>query len=128
MDGWDNAANLPIDESYSEDSKFNWHIYPSDKCDNNKNHDQSFDQSNNCHNNDIVYLGESCYSDKTKILGLYRYMEYVNENNLWIRIGDAYMAIGKDDNHQNFIYNLLPSVMIYNPNDIPIRIQYLIFS
>lgn len=45
-----------------------------------------------------------------------------------MKVGEAYMAIGKDDDPQSNIMNLLPSVMIYNPNDIPVRIQYLIFS
>lgn len=55
-------------------------------------------------------------------------MDYVSDNHLWMKIGDAYMAIGKSDDHQSSIKNLLTSVMIYNPNDIPVRIQYLIFS
>ena len=117
-DGWDNALDNPGDLWTAPD----WDHE-------NENHTGSFDfEYHKQHKDDIIYLGESCYSDKTKIMGIYRYMDYVNDNHLWMKIGDAYMAIGKADNHQSNIKNLLTSVMIYNPNSIPIRIQYLIFS
>lgn len=116
LDGWDN-----VDDADDFDAP-NWQ-------DKNPNHNGSYDQHHHHpHHDDIVYLGESCYSDKTKIMGLYRYMDYVSETHQWIKVGEAYMAIGKDDNHQSKTYNLLPSVMIYNPNPIPVRIHYLIFS
>lgn len=79
-------------------------------------------------NNDFIYLGESCYSDKERIMGVFRYMDYVTENHQWLKIGDGYLALGKDDDPQSVIPNLLNSVMIYNPNDIPVRIKYMIFS
>jgi hypothetical protein len=55
-------------------------------------------------------------------------MDYVTENHQWLKIGQGYMALGADDDPQSVIKNLLNSVMIYNPNSIPIRIKYLIFS
>ena len=63
-----------------------------------------------------------------KIIGLYKYMEYLSTNDLWLRVGDGYMLVGKDDNFQTNTKNLLQSVLIYNPNDIPIRVKYIIFS
>ena len=33
-----------------------------------------------------------------KIIGLYKYMEYLSTNDLWLRVGDGYMLVGKDDN------------------------------
>jgi LEA14-like dessication related protein len=55
-------------------------------------------------------------------------MEYLSNNDLWLRVGDVYMISGKDDDMQTNNKNLLQSVLIYNPNDIPIRIKYMIFS
>ena len=55
-------------------------------------------------------------------------MEYLSNNDLWLRIGDSYMIVGKSDDYQSTSKNLLQSVLIYNPNDIPIRIKYMIFS
>ena len=63
-----------------------------------------------------------------KVIGLYKYMEYLSNNDLWLRVGDVYMISGKDDDMQTNNKNLLQSVLIYNPNDIPIRIKYMIFS
>ena len=63
-----------------------------------------------------------------KVIGLYKYMEYLSTNDLWLKIGDGYMLIGKDDNLQSNTKNLLQSVLIYNPNDVPIRIKYMILS
>lgn len=64
-----------------------------------------------------------------KFIGLYKYMEYLSTNDLWLRIGDGYIITAKDDNFENNkIRNLLNSVLLYNPNDIPIKIKYMIFS
>lgn len=64
-----------------------------------------------------------------KYIGLYKYMEYLSQNDLWLRIGDSYMITGKKDDPDNpQIKNLLSSLIIYNPNDVPIRIKCMIFS
>ena len=63
-----------------------------------------------------------------KVIGLYKYMEYLSNNDLWTRVGEGYMLVGKPDDFQTQSKNLLQSVLIYNPNDIPIRIKYMIFS
>lgn len=63
-----------------------------------------------------------------KFIGLYKYMEYLSANDIWIRCGDAYMILAKDDNYEIKTKNLLSSLLVYNPNDIPIRIKYIVFS
>ena len=63
-----------------------------------------------------------------KVIGLYKYMEYLSTNDLWLRVGDGYMLIGKDDDLQTNTKNLLQSVLIYNPNEVPIRVKYIVFS
>lgn len=131
LDGWDNAEYVTDSDdeiSSSDNDMTSWHIY-NQKPDGCGHDNYSYDQPERpCHKDDIVYLGDSCYSDKTKIMGLYRYMQHVTDNNLWIKIGECYMAIAKEDNPQSQIYNLLSSVMVYNPNDIPVKVQYLVFS
>ena len=77
---------------------------------------------------DTIYMGQNVYAHKDDIIGLFRYMQYVNENNLWNKVGDAYVIIGKDDDPQSKDKNLPESLLIYNPNPEPIRIKYMIFS
>jgi len=77
---------------------------------------------------DTVFMGQNCYAHSKNIIGLYRYMQYVNEHNLWNKIGEAYMVIGNEDDVQNQTRNLPTSVLIYNPNPEPVRIKYMIFS
>ena len=55
-------------------------------------------------------------------------MEYLSKNDLWLRIGDSYIITGKKDNPDSPDKNLLSTAIIYNPNDIPIRIKCMIFS
>lgn len=123
MDGWDNPSgndsnNLDFSIDYNDP-------YNSDCI--NPSHNREFDQhSHSC--DEVIYLGESCYSDKTHIIDIARYGNYVHDNNMWLRVGEGYIAIGKDDNSQNFTKNLLNSVLIYNPNNIPVKFQYMIFS
>lgn len=61
-----------------------------------------------------------------KTVGLYKYMEYLTKNDIWLRVGDAYMIFGRPDNFESDTKNLLSSVLIYNPNSIPIRVKYMI--
>lgn len=77
---------------------------------------------------DLLWMGQNYYSKRDDIIGLFRYMQYVNDNHLWDKVGDAYMIIGKDDDPQSQNLNLPTSLLIYNPNDIPVKIKYLIFS
>ncbi len=77
---------------------------------------------------EIVYMGQNIYPHKKDIIGIFRYMQYVHENKLWNKVGDAYMIIGKDDDPQSGVKNLPTSLLIYNPNPEPIRIKYMIFS
>ena len=77
---------------------------------------------------DIMYMGQNCYANKRNIIGIFRYMQYVNENDLWNKVGQAYIIIGNKDNVQSKDKNLPTSLIIYNPNPVPIRIKYFIFS
>jgi hypothetical protein len=61
-------------------------------------------------------------------VGLYGFMAWLNENDLWTKVGDAYIVIGKKDDYQSKLKNLQNSVLVYNPNNYPIRIKYMVFS
>lgn len=82
----------------------------------------------NANNNPYIKFKDTHDYLSNKIIGLYKYMEYLNNNDLWLRVGDGYMICGIDDDMQTNNKNLLTSLLIYNPNDIPVRIKYMIFS
>ena len=77
---------------------------------------------------DLTYMGQNYYSRKKNIIGLFRYLQWVHENGLWNKVGEAYMIIGNDDDPQSHDLNLPTSLVVYNPNPVPIRIKYMIFS
>lgn len=61
-------------------------------------------------------------------VGFYGYLKYVCDNNLWQNIGAGYIIIGNKDDLQSHIENLERSVIIYNPNNVPIRVKYMVFT
>ena len=61
-------------------------------------------------------------------VGLYRYMQHLSENDGWTNVGDGYMVISPEDDYQSVRKNLQNSMLVYNPNDIPIRVGFLVFS
>lgn len=63
-----------------------------------------------------------------RTVGLYRYMQHLAENNGWLNCGEGYMIIGPEDDYQSRKHNLQNSLLVYNPNDVPIRISFMIFS
>lgn len=92
------------------------------------NNDDENVWEDNPYKTDVHYV-DTHENFTVKFIGLYKYMEYLSTNDLWLRIGDGYIITAKDDNFENNkIRNLLNSVLLYNPNDIPIKIKYMIFS
>lgn len=61
-------------------------------------------------------------------VGLYGYMQYLSENGIWTNVGEGYMCIGMKDDYQSKVKNLHSSVLLYNPNTIPIRVKFMVFS
>lgn len=61
-------------------------------------------------------------------VGLYKYMDHLSKNDMWLRVGEGYMLIGKEDCNQCHIKNLLQSMLVYNPNNIPVKVKYILFS
>lgn len=93
--------------------------------DSNNDSDDIWENNPNKTNTNIV---DTHQAFTQKYIGLYKYMDYLSKNDLWLRIGDSYIITGKNDNHDSSCKNLLNSAIIYNPNNIPIRIKCMIFS
>lgn len=61
-------------------------------------------------------------------VGLYGYMQYLSENSMWTNVGEGYMCIGLEDDYQSKVRNLHSSVLLYNPNTVPVRVRFMVFS
>lgn len=109
-----------------DDDSIKYHI-PEMYIDANVNSEDNDMWENNPNKTNIKFV-DSHDGMKENIIGLYKYMEYLSSNDLWLRVGDGYMLIGKDDDKQLPIKNLLQSLLVYNPNDIPVKVKYIIFS
>lgn len=94
----------------------------------NRNSEDNDLWENNPNKTNVKFVDSHDDTSVECVIGLYKYMEYLSSNDLWLRIGDGYMIIGKDDDKQLKTKNLLQSLLVYNPNEIPIKIKYMIFS
>lgn len=59
-------------------------------------------------------------------IGMYRYLDYVQNTNSWLNFGDFYSVITLSDNEYTNEKNLANSIFVYNPNSFPVKINYLI--
>ena len=59
-------------------------------------------------------------------IGMYRYLDYVSMNDLWTNVGDFYGLVTNKDTDDIDIKNLANSVFLYNKNDFPVKVAYLI--
>lgn len=60
-------------------------------------------------------------------LGMYGYLEWVEQNDMWVNIGTFYSIITAEDYLDSSIKNYAGSLLIYNPNDYPVKINYMMF-
>lgn len=62
-------------------------------------------------------------------IGLAGYCVYATEHNLWTNIGQMYCITGvADDPSEPECKNLIPSFVLYNPNDFPVTVNYITFG
>ena len=47
---------------------------------------------------------------------------------MWTNVGEGYMCIGMKDDYQSRVRNLHSSVLLYNPNSVPLRVRFMVFS
>lgn len=73
---------------------------------------------------------ESIYKDieSRDAMGIEGYCAYCTKNNMWTNMGQMYCltSIGDDDDAE--CRNLIPSLVVYNPNPFPVQINYIIFE
>lgn len=75
-------------------------------------------------------LMSSVYEDEMMrdFMGLYGYCNYATKHNLWMTFGAFYARTTVDDDESTDSRNLIPSLIIYNPNSFPVTIKYMTFS
>ena len=61
-------------------------------------------------------------------MGMYSYLRWVEDNDMWTQIKTFYGIIAGVDSLESNDTNLVRSLYIFNPNDIPIKCHYMIFS
>ena len=61
-------------------------------------------------------------------MGMYGYLRWVENNDMWVPFKTFYGIIAGTDSLDSNEENLVRSVYIFNPNDIPIKCNYMIFS
>lgn len=77
--------------------------------------------------NDMIYWADG-HVDSQDFIGMYGYLNYVNQYHNWTNVGTFYSIFGFTDTVSNNIKNLVPSAFIFNPNDFPVKITYMMFS
>lgn len=75
-------------------------------------------------------LMSSIYKDSMSqdYMGLYGYCNYATKHNLWNTFGAFYARTTVDDDQSTDSRNLIPSFIIYNPNDFPVTVKYMTFA
>lgn len=61
-------------------------------------------------------------------MGMYGYLKWVENNHEWVKFKTFYGIIAGVDSLESNDRNLVRSVYVFNPNDIPVKCNYMIFS
>ena len=56
------------------------------------------------------------------------YLDYVNTNNLWYKIGVLYTRLGQNDADGSNVNNLVNGFYVFNPQYFPVEIEYLLIN
>ena len=65
---------------------------------------------------------------KYDAIGLYGYANYLTKRNLWMNMGQLYARTAVEDDESVGTRNLIPSILIYNPNNFPVTVNYMTFA
>ena len=78
----------------------------------------------------IRTLLNSVYEDEMlrDFMGLYGYCNYATKHNKWNAFGAFYARTTVDDDPSRDTRNLIPSLILYNPNPFPVTVKYMTFS
>lgn len=76
-----------------------------------------------------IYMMNSLYKDVAHYdaMGLFGYATYLSKHNEWETFGQLYARTTVDDDESLDTRNLIPSFLIYNPNDFPVTVKYMTF-
>lgn len=66
--------------------------------------------------------------DTQDFIGMYGYLNHVNKNHLWNNLGTFYAIFGQSNDENSNDNTMIPSAFLYNPNNVPVKITYMIFS
>lgn len=79
----------------------------------------------------LLHQAQSIYKDiETRdAMGLEGFCVYATKHNLWSTLGQFYAKTTiPDDPTYPDCKNLIPSILVYNPNPFPVKIKYLTFA
>ena len=60
--------------------------------------------------------------------GTYAMANWATLNDMWTSFGDIYSVIAAEDDMMSGYTNLIPGVLIYNPNNFDIKINVVTFN
>lgn len=77
----------------------------------------------------VYYMMNTFYKKASKYdaIGLYGYANYLTKRNLWMNMGQLYARTTVEDDESSNTRNLIPSFIIYNPNNFPVTVNYMTF-
>ena len=77
----------------------------------------------------VYYMMNTFYKKASKYdaIGLYGYANYLTKRNLWMNMGQLYVRTTVEDDESSNTRNLIPSFIIYNPNNFPVTVNYMTF-
>ena len=62
-------------------------------------------------------------------MGIEGYCAYLSKTKNWMTVGEFYGRTSiKDDPEHPDVKNLIPSLIVYNPNPFPVQIKYMTFA
>lgn len=78
----------------------------------------------------VYYMMNTYYKVAAKYdaVGLYGYANYLTKRKLWMNMGQLYARTAVEDDESSITHNLIPSILIYNPNEFPVTINYMTFA
>ena len=84
-------------------------------------------------NSHVSYIeqGKSIYKDieHRDQMGIEGYCAYLSKTKNWMTVGEFYGRTSiKDDPEHPDVKNLIPSLIVYNPNPFPVQIKYMTFA
>ena len=83
---------------------------------------------------EVLHQEEPCTCPDIKLeihnphIGMYRYLDYVEMNDLWTNVGSFYGLVTNEDLDDVDEKNLANSIFLYNKNPFPVKVSYFICS